>query len=82
MNPTRESGFGSIYASGIWVALVHYAILDGNRQFFVRVCDGELDLISPPVPAHDMHIELGDGSRHPFSLSGGNPTTGMYLIRQ
>lgn len=82
MNQANRSGEGSVYASGIWLARVHYAILDRNRQISIRVCDGERDLIAPPVPATDMHIEFGDGSRRPFVPCSGNPATGTYYISQ
>lgn len=82
MNPNSSAGVGSVYASGIWLARVHYTVPDGRHQMIVRVCDGERDLMSPPIPAHDMHIELDDGSRRPFLLFDGNPATGMYYIYQ
>ena len=70
---------GAVYAAGIWLARVRYAVADSGRGITLRVLDGERDLVNPPIPAHELLLELADGSHFWFKPADGNPVTGTYL---
>lgn len=69
---------GAIYASGIWLAHVHFTVVSSGDAIAVRVCDGERDLFAPPVPADDLRLQLADGRSYPFVPKSGNPVAGTY----
>lgn len=73
-------GEGAIYAAGIWLARVHYTVAEDGATITLRVCDGERDLFSPPIPAAELLLEFADGSRRWFRPSRGNPAAGTYTI--
>lgn len=70
---------GTIYASGIWLARVHFTVVSSGDAIAVRVCDGERDLFAPPVPGDDLRLELADGRSCPFVPRSGNPVAGTYM---
>ncbi len=72
---------GAVYAAGIWLARVRYTV-DGGARISLRVLDGERDLANPPIPAHELLLELADGSHLWFKLADGNPVTGTYLLER
>ena len=76
----KITGEGSLYAAGIWLARVRYTITDNYTRIFLHICDGERDLFAPPIPAHELLLELSDGSHHWFTPSNGNPVVGTYVI--
>ncbi len=76
LEPTVHEG--AIYASGIWLARVHYTVASNGDAIAVRVYDGERDLFAPPVPADDLRLELADGRSCPFVPKSGNPVAGTY----
>ncbi len=69
---------GEIYASDIWLARVYYTVAMNGDAIAVRVFDGERDLLSPPVPADELRLELADGRSCPFVPKSGNPVAGTY----
>jgi hypothetical protein len=80
MRQNSTAGEGSIYANGMWLASVNYTISDNHKRISLRICDGERDLFASPIPAHELLLELSDGSCHWFTPSHGNPTAGTYVI--
>jgi len=73
-------GEGAIYAAGIWLARVHYTVVQDGDAIALRVCDGERDLFAPPIPAPELLLELADGTHRWFRPSSGNPVAGTYLL--
>lgn len=74
------TGEGAVYAAGIWLARVQYSMAGEGSRIALRVCDGERDLFSPPVPAKELLLELADGRRYWFTPRTGNPVAGTYMI--
>lgn len=80
MNRDTRVGEGAVYAAGIWLARVHYAVVENGDRIALHVYDGERDFFSPPIPASELLLEMADGSRHWFTPCSGNPVAGTYTI--
>lgn len=76
----NKIGEGAIYAAGVWLARVQYTVTKDGATITLRVCDGERDLFSPPIPAPELLLELADGTHRWFRPTCGNPVAGTYTI--
>jgi len=78
----NAAGIGAVYVSGIWLARVHYTLLQSAQPFggALHVLDGERDLFAPPIPAEDFELEMADGQRRSFVPATGNPVSGAYTF--